>query len=350
MSYDAAGNVTARGLRTMVYNDDNRLIQSIEGSKVKGEYTYNGLGQRVKKVAGRTITYYLYDRAGNLMAEMDGAGVIMNEYVYVDGEPLAMIYKPGQRKEATFYYLNDHLTSPKMLTDASGALAWQGDREPFGTTTATLENTINNFRFPGQYYDEETGLHYNWHRYYDPQTGRYLRTDPLGLGGGINLYLYAGGNPVNFVDPMGLKTTITITNTKFTASSISGAISATSDRSYVKPFYGAQIQDSRAGSCECKPALADGTYPGFVRTDRNNRIELRGTGSQNLTRIQIHVANAPTVNGEEKLNGCFGVGVSSGMPDWVNNSADAMQSIMDVVNADGSGDIEVIVTTPTPQP
>jgi RHS repeat-associated protein len=63
---------------------------------------------------------------------------------------------------------------------------------------------VNNFRFAGQYFDAETGLHYNYHRHYDPKTGRYLPPDPIGLLGGNNLFLYADGNPINYVDPYGL--------------------------------------------------------------------------------------------------------------------------------------------------
>lgn len=58
--------------------------------------------------------------------------------------------------------------------------------------------------YSGQYYDEETGLHYNWHRYFDPKTGRYLTPDPIGLRGGINLFVYTKNNPVNLIDPLGL--------------------------------------------------------------------------------------------------------------------------------------------------
>lgn len=75
---------------------------------------------------------------------------------------------------------------------------------PFDATTVTSQGPTFNLRFPGQYYDAETGLHYNWHRYYDPGTGRYITSDPIGLAGGINTYAYALNNPITSVDPTGL--------------------------------------------------------------------------------------------------------------------------------------------------
>ncbi len=104
------------------------------------------------------------------------------------------------------YATNDYLDTPHMLTDESNTVVWEALYKPFGEDEVNPNSTIvNNIRFPGQYYDAETGFHYNYFRYYNPSTGRYLRPDPIGLAGmDPNLYGYVLNNPVNFVDPYGL--------------------------------------------------------------------------------------------------------------------------------------------------
>ena len=107
------------------------------------------------------------------------------------------------------YYINaDHLGAPRSAVRASDNVeVWRWDSDPFGSDTATLMVASTpfkyNLRFPGQYLDEETSLHYNGMRDYDPYTGRYIQTDPLGLGGGLSRYAYVAGNPLSLVDPDG---------------------------------------------------------------------------------------------------------------------------------------------------
>jgi RHS repeat-associated protein len=107
------------------------------------------------------------------------------------------------REARTFYYISDHLNTAQLMVDALGTIVWQGEFKPFGGVDIVVNDLKNQFRFSGQYYDDESGLHYNWHRFYDPATGRYISADPIGLDGGINLYGYVGGNPVNWIDPTG---------------------------------------------------------------------------------------------------------------------------------------------------
>jgi RHS repeat-associated protein len=91
------------------------------------------------------------------------------------------------------------------MTDASGTVVWDADYKPFGEVTITLSTITNNLRFPGQYFDAETGTHYNYYRDYNPSIGRYVEADPLGIEKGINhLYAYVANNPLNITDPLGL--------------------------------------------------------------------------------------------------------------------------------------------------
>ena len=103
-----------------------------------------------------------------------------------------------------YFFVNDHLGTPQKIVNESGQVVWAGFYQPFGKAWAYPADITNNFRFPGQYYDAETGLNYNWHRYYDPETGRYITADPIGLEGGVNLYVYVMNNPVIFADPNAL--------------------------------------------------------------------------------------------------------------------------------------------------
>lgn len=116
---------------------------------------------------------------------------------------LLLINNVGQAEEI-YYYHNDHLGKPEYLTDADRNIVWKAGKDPFGGGNAVVDTVNSNLRFPGQYYDNETGLHYNWHRYYNPQTGRYITSDPVGFDGGVNTYSYSLANPVRYVDLLGL--------------------------------------------------------------------------------------------------------------------------------------------------
>src|SRR4030067_443834 len=91
------------------------------------------------------------------------------------------------------------------MTNGAGATVGKANYERFGNATVTTGTVTNNLRLAGQYYDSETGLHYNWHRYYDPKTGRYISSDPVGLKAGLNTYAYVANNPLRWIDPTGLE-------------------------------------------------------------------------------------------------------------------------------------------------
>jgi RHS repeat-associated protein len=202
-TYDNAGNTTASAGITYVYDGRGRMKQA--GSTT---YLVNGLGQRVKK--GAPDTYFAYDEAGHLVGEYDSTGALIQELVWLGDTPVASI-RPGNPTGYVFYYIwTDLLDTPRMITDVSNQARWTWTHdEPFGNSApnenpASLGAFAFNLRFPGQYYDAETGLHYNYFRDYDPRIGRYIESDPIGLAGGLNSFAYVMGNPIPVSDSEGL--------------------------------------------------------------------------------------------------------------------------------------------------
>lgn len=122
---------------------------------------------------------------------------VIREYVWLDWDPVAVI------EGGVVYYVGvDHIGRPAFATDATGAVVWSASYLPFGEVRVST-GPLPPMRFPGQWFQAESGLHQNWMRDYDPTTGRYLQADPLGLVDGASVYGYARQNPGRWTDPRG---------------------------------------------------------------------------------------------------------------------------------------------------
>lgn len=210
-TYDLNGNTqtgTATGL-TLGYDARNRLSTAVQGN-ASAAYGYNGRGERVSKqyqppLGQLTLTPYAYDEAGRLLGDYATA---TTEYIYLDSIPVAVI-KAG----VPYYIETDHLGTPRQVIDRTRNVAvwkWDSLASTFGTNAPEQDpdgdsaQFVMNLRFPGQYFDAETGLDYNYFRDYEPGTGRYVESDPIGLRGGVNTYTYARSNPLRAIDYRGL--------------------------------------------------------------------------------------------------------------------------------------------------
>jgi RHS repeat-associated protein len=209
-TYDNNGNTTQKNtggqIQNFVYDVDNRLIEVRDGSNsLIAAYTYDPFGRRIKKDAGGTVTYYLYTDEG-LIGEYDGSGTEIKTYGYKPNSTWTTDPVFMQQNGQYYFYHNDHLGTPMKMTSVSGAVVWSATYDAFGKATVDGSSTVvNNLRLPGQYYEAETNLHYNYHRYYDPGTGRYVTADPIWFqDGDSHLYSYASNNPVRFGDRYGL--------------------------------------------------------------------------------------------------------------------------------------------------
>ncbi len=225
VSMGEAGNTLSdrNGKRSFSYSETGRLQHFYKQGSLKSTYYYNAQGQRTRKVkhteAGKKTYVYHYDLKGNLIAETKG-NVPLRYYIWVDDQPVAQVrLKQNNASEILVkhitYVSTDHLQTPRLGTDENQNVVWRWDGDAFGQSMADKDPDANKqkrnirLRFPGQFHDGESGLFYNWSRYYDPKIGRYITSDPIGLRGGINTYAYVNANPLRWSDPMGLESPVT---------------------------------------------------------------------------------------------------------------------------------------------
>jgi RHS repeat-associated protein len=213
--YDPWGNLIEKStgydkLQTFSYDCENRLVhaETLREGKLEswGKYRYDSLGRRVRKQAeinGQVEEKRFLWQGLRMLCEKTPEKSIL--YLYEPGSyaPLARVDHAEGEEQKLYYFHTDQIGTPLELTDSEGSIVWQATYRSWAALEHLAVGEVEqNLRFQGQYFDEETGLHYNTFRYYDPEAGRFVSQDPIGLEGGINLYRYAP-NPTGWFDPWG---------------------------------------------------------------------------------------------------------------------------------------------------
>ncbi|HBI7534062.1 TPA: RHS domain-containing protein, partial [Escherichia coli] len=214
--YDEYGRMVEKqgrsGTQSYRYDAEHRMVEA-RTARGTYRYVYDALGRRTEKQHishdGKAYnrTKFLWD--GMRLAQESRPEGSSSLYIYSapgSYEPLARVDKAGKGEPArVLYFHTDVNGAPEELTDSDGKIVWETGYQVWGNTIQEKDHggVEQSLRYQGQYLDRETGLHYNLHRYYDPDVGRFTQPDPIGLLGGINLYQYAP-NPLSWIDPLGL--------------------------------------------------------------------------------------------------------------------------------------------------
>jgi len=230
LAYDTAGNVTnivsafsAPSARKLTWNAQRQLVSVSTNGVFAESYAYDAIGRRISTTDSGGTVFHIYD-GDECVADVDADGNPLRSYVWGQGidNLLAMTVHPAVTNLCpqftaydlpfTLYAVKDHLGSVHALVDASGAVAESYTYDAWGNVSVltsdlrplTFSQFGNRYLFQGREYSYATGLYFFRARWYSPEFGRWLSNDPIGISGGLNLYVFCGNDPVNGVDPWGL--------------------------------------------------------------------------------------------------------------------------------------------------
>ncbi len=271
-THDPNGNLSSKtdnasGAKTNYkYDALNQLIEveTLDGGGARTAlitYTYNPIGKRTSKNIDGTVTKYVWNPRGEMVAEYDGNDALLATYFYgAERQMLLSMERGGQQ----YVYHRDCLGGIIQITDSVGAVISMYSYDSYGRPLSTVEGVSNPFRFAGAQYDPETGLYYMNARFYDPQLGRFLQPDPYAfIGSGPNLYAYVKNNPVNFTDPTGLLGVGAIAGVGINLAG-QGIDSATDKKGDFKFSWGSLVFDGVLGAVTC--GLGSGFQAGKLAT------------------------------------------------------------------------------------
>jgi RHS repeat-associated protein len=202
------------------------------GTSVRADYTYDGKSRLASRVtqnqagagkvsfsrlccakpvptfAAKPVERLFHDNDNRVIAEVNATGTTVREYIWMDDLPVAVLDGTTSTTNPTLFWVHaDHLNRPVAMSNAAKAWVWRAQYEPFGAVHQIVGPAANDSRFPGQWFQLEAGLAYNWHRHYDATLGRYTQPDPLGLktllSDGPSVYGYAWQKPLEVTDPTG---------------------------------------------------------------------------------------------------------------------------------------------------
>ena len=333
-TYDALGNLIYRQLpdgenQYYQYDLENQLVRA-EIKKPAGNteiwtYAYDPFGRRLSKERQDKLawtstdpkrTHFVWDGT-RLLQEYTYKGSYT--YIYTDQdsyEPLAQVFDNAKDgKQYLAYFHNDQIGIPREMTDIHGNLLWYGEYTAWGRLKKderVYKNAHQPFRLQNQYFDEETGLHYNLMRYYEPEAGRFVNQDPIGLLGGSNLYRFAP-NAQGWTDPSGFiamalvflpeigAALTALGQAALTAIGIGAVLSLSGDTSKEKSQAKAQV---KAGACHGNCKSSKKPQHGYKIYDkRTGQIMEYGISGQTRTKADYFKTenNSPRIRSKLRV-------------------------------------------------